>query len=527
MNAALKTAPRTFPARIADLGFTVELPVDWVAHELPAETPDFSDPTTFCPLAVVIAPHAALILSFAARPAYDDGTLPDWALYCLEHNRLRPRAVGRGVVAGAAAVVGEATQDSDLGPLVVRFAFFEDGGRLVNLTFTAPELLAEAVRNAWFTALQSFRLTTPRGSRFPLEQHPDLLPVAPAAEPASERSPVPAPPPAAEEPAGEAFAALNRFEVPQPAATPRVKCRFHDFALAADAASLDPENPLNRNLRDGGAGLVPPVVDENASARRATIAAGSILAQCDVPFGWHALDDGKRLLVFEPSGEVQIHMHLLPREGRDNERILDALEEQLRADYPAPEFVRVTDGPIRGLGVRGIADGDQPLEQLHLLFPFRDDTMVLRARVTAVPAAATEAGNLAGLILASCVFATPEAAATEKRAADGLPGWWTQALALEAQDKLEAAERVIRDGCQHMGFAASTAELYRRRMHRLKAAGDQTGARTAFRKASEFITFYASMATSGGEGAALSLERDQFRARLVAEFGSDPEARHP
>lgn len=104
------------------------------------------------------------------------------------------------------------------------------------------------------------------------------------------------------------------------------------------------------------------------------------------------------------------------------------------------------------------------------------------------------------------------------------PAWWQRALALEIAGQLVAAEAAIRDGCPHLGFAYSTAEMYRRRMLRLKNAGDGEGARQAFLQASRFIFFYASLATSGGEGAALSSERDDFRARLVREYGSDPEA---
>ena len=166
MNSNLKFSPRTFPARIAELGFTAQLPADWISHELPNEDMDFSNPTNLVPLAIVTAPHAAIVFAFAARPAYEDGTLNDWATYLLNHNQLQPRAVGSDVVAGVAAVVGEAVQPSDLGPMVVRFAFLEDGGRLINLTFTAPELLADSVRAAWFAMLQSFTLETPKGSRF-------------------------------------------------------------------------------------------------------------------------------------------------------------------------------------------------------------------------------------------------------------------------------------------------------------------------------------------------------------------------
>jgi len=166
MNPNLKLAARTFPARIAELGFTAQLPADWISHELPSEDADFSNPTNLVPLAIVTAPHAAIVFAFAARPAYDDGTLHDWATYLLNHNQLQPRAVGSDVVAGVAAVIGEAVQPSDLGPMVVRFAFLEDGGRLINLTFTAPELLADSVRDAWFAMLRSFTLETPKGSRF-------------------------------------------------------------------------------------------------------------------------------------------------------------------------------------------------------------------------------------------------------------------------------------------------------------------------------------------------------------------------
>ncbi len=80
MHSKLKLAPSTFPARIVELGFTAQLPADWISHELPQEDPD--------------------------------------------------------------------------------------GGRLINLTFTSPELLADTVRDAWFALLQSFTLETPAGSRF-------------------------------------------------------------------------------------------------------------------------------------------------------------------------------------------------------------------------------------------------------------------------------------------------------------------------------------------------------------------------
>lgn len=507
MNSSLVLQPRVFPDRIAELGFTADLPADWISHELPPEEPDFSDPTTFVPLAVVTAPHSAIVFAFAARPAHDDGTLHDWAWYHLNHEQLAPRAIGADVVAGVVAMTGEAVTDSELGPMVTRFTFFEDGGRLIHLSLTAPEVLADAVVHAWFGMLRSFRLETPRGSRFEIQEHAGHIP-APIPDPWTNvpREPAPLPEP--------------------PQHSPPRKRTFHDFALAGDTASLDPETPINAGLRDRGAGLVPEVCFSSDEQRRATVATGAILAQIDVPYGWHVIDDGRRALVLDPGGKVQISMNLIPREGRGNQAILDEIEAQMCADYPHPKFQRLRVGRIHALAARAIADGDQPLEQFHLLFPFRDQSMVLRARVTATPEEAADACNLAKLILESCAFdcfQQRDEPKLEKSRDDDGPAWWRNAVALETAGQLEEAEQAIRDGCQHIGSAASTAEMYRLRMARLKQAGDAEGALDAFMKASDSIFHYASMATSGGEGAALSLERDRFRAQLVAEYGSDPE----
>ncbi len=103
------------------------------------------------------------------------------------------------------------------------------------------------------------------------------------------------------------------------------------------------------------------------------------------------------------------------------------------------------------------------------------------------------------------------------------PEWWRRAQVLEGEDRLEEAERLINDAVPHIGSAASVAELYARRMARLRDAGDEAGALEAFRQADHWIGWYASMATSGGEGAALSLRRERFRRALVARFGRDPD----
>jgi hypothetical protein len=130
-------------------------------------------------------------------------------------------------------------------------------------------------------------------------------------------------------------------------------------------------HPINAHLRDRGVGLVPNVVGVDQAGRYSSVVAGSILAKVDVPFGWHAMDDGKRLLVFEPKGQVQIHVSLIQGTGRSPDGILDEIKTQARADHPDPQFIRAENGSIRALGIRNIADGDQPLEQYHLVRGWR------------------------------------------------------------------------------------------------------------------------------------------------------------
>lgn len=294
---------RAFDGLPAGLDFRVRLPLDWIAHALPSDPPDFSAPAALMPLAIVTAPHSAIVFTAAARPAYDDGDLHAWTLYLLGENNLTPRALGAHSLSATPALVGEAVQPSELDPMLVRFAFFEDGGRLVHFSLTAPVLVADALRNVWIEAVATFALANPRG--------------------ATPRAPEPTPAP-----------------TPEPQRAP----------------SLDPR--------------------------------------------------------------------------------------------PAPE---------------------------------------------------------------------PEPAPSP----DG-PAWWQRAKALELADHFDEAEATIRAAVPHLAFAAAIAELYRDRMRRLQASGDLVAARTAFEASANWIRFYASQATSGGEGAALSLERDEFLDSLRGEFPDAP-----
>jgi len=299
MSDVLNLQLREVPARIAELDFVVELPKDWVAHPLSEEPLDFDNPAFLVPLAVVTAPHAVIVWSAAARPGYEAGTLSDWARYLLGEHGLTPLTFSDAWLGVLPAILGEAEQPSDFGPMRVRYAFAEDGGRLINVTLSAQTQIASAVEPVWRATLASFRLGTPHGP---------TIAVWPAA----------------------------------------------------------------------------------------------------------STDD---------SAVVQYNEYVEP---------------------PEPDK-----GPMPG--------------------------------------------------------------------ADDGPPWWKAARALEAAGHLEEAELAIRSAVQHQGALIQIAELYRLRRIRLLDAGDAQGARLARDKAVDWAQAYAGSATSGGEGAALSVERDAFIASLGPE----------
>jgi hypothetical protein len=111
----------------------------------------------------------------------------------------------------------------------------------------------------------------------------------------------------------------------------------------------------------------------------------------------------------------------------------------------------------------------------------------------------------------------------EKKSASRNDSAWARAAqSTDGPDRLEAIEEEMRRSIDHIGVAASIAEMYAQRMRAFQRAGNEPRAIAAFKLAVDWMGTYASWATSGGEGAALSYERDQFRAALAIEFGYDP-----
>jgi hypothetical protein len=105
----------------------------------------------------------------------------------------------------------------------------------------------------------------------------------------------------------------------------------------------------------------------------------------------------------------------------------------------------------------------------------------------------------------------------------GPPQWWVEAEALARAGDMESAERKILTSIDHLGAYASVANLWEEEMLRRLDRGDRDGAIVAYRKSADAMWNYAAGATSGGEGAALSRERDQHLAHLKALLGFEPE----
>lgn len=488
------------PARIADLACRLAVPRDWNVMELPAEEVDFSEPSAFFPLAVASAPWAMVVLTVAARPAFEDGTLQDWALFLLSSQEIRPTALGPVAMGELQGLGGVGRQEQDGTWLEIRFAFFEDGGRLVQLGMMAPEAISAPLEEVWRTALGSFALDRPQGQNAPLGAGMGVMPEAELEEDEEEAVVV-----AIEEDVVE-----EEVE-PEPAAPRFRETEFGYYAKADDLGTLDPEHPTNARLREQAVGFVPNVLGVDLEGKTAQLGAGAIGAVIRVALGWFVIDDGKRTMVLDPEGKIQISMNVVATEGRDVHQVLDEIQAEAEESHPSPQFIRLQEGEIWGLAVRGILANEEPVEQVHLLTAWARESGILRARVTADPESMRYAANYADLILKSAEYGRAE----EEAPVEG-PEWWGRAVRLERADRLEEAEQLLKDSIPSLHFAIQTAEMYRLRWLRLRET-DWEGAKAARQKAADWAWQYASYATSGGEGAALSMERDEFIRSLGPE----------
>ena len=149
---------------------------------------------------------------------------------------------------------------------------------------------------------------------------------------------------------------------------------FSDFALPAGLDALSQDDTINANLREGGIGLVPRILAVDEEAKSATLGCGAIVALLDIPLGWHAIDDGRRTLVFDHASNVQINFRLV-NEGVDSARLIEMMLAALAptagddAKWLTMELAGMKTLAIRGLPVEG--DGPTPdlVDQVFIYKP--------------------------------------------------------------------------------------------------------------------------------------------------------------
>lgn len=370
------------PARIADLAFTFDQPKDFMVVPLPEEKVDFATPEYCVPLYVCMAGYGAVVFAAAARPAFEDGSLLDWAQFLMQKQGIALQSFLPVTIGGLPAMQYEATQSSEAGEMRVRAIALEDGGRLVLVSTMAPQQIWPSVEAMFDHMIASFRLDRPKGTRTPLipggpVPRSDLPPSQPA--PPAEAAPAPA-------------AAAPEAAAPQPAEPPA-----SESGTPVNEA-LDPDHPVNANLRDRGVGLVPRVLAQDDAGRTAVVGVGAIECTFRVPFGWHVIDDGKRTLVFDAAGAIQVNLSLRPWQA-DADALLDALLAQNLAEQPKLQHMKLDLGPDRCLALRNYVANGEPLEQAFLVRPSHRPGMMLVTRVTATPSEMVRAMNLAEVVM--------------------------------------------------------------------------------------------------------------------------------
>ncbi|MGE0144114.1 MAG: hypothetical protein AB7I19_08670 [Planctomycetota bacterium] len=511
------------PARLADLGLTFARPAEWVLVDLPAEATDFDAPAAFAVLAVAMAPFAAIVFSVGARPAYSDGTVSDWLEWLARDQGYDPGPVEAESFFQHPAVGCWAMQQSDGGLLRMRLVLFEDGGRLVQVSVMAPQALWSSVHDTLRTMLATFSLTASRGGTAALAPSGIDLP-ATSFEATGVEVARTVPKPAAEPACSTATEVVEEFdhaatepeiESSEPAAAgddlPIVSVdtgapeSYARVARAADAGTLHADHALNQRLLQAGAGFSAPIVtDHGAACAAATVTAAALRAVLTVPYGWHVLDDTRRTLVHDGDGGVQIALSRRERAGRSEHEFLLEFWRQVRVDAPAVEAQRVRFSTTEALLMRNLPVHDELLAQSVLLRRAPEDQFLV-VRVTSAVHEHERALNTAELLLIHAEFLDEPI--------EG-PDWWGEAVLLARLGRLEDAELRIRSAVDHLGAYSQIAHLHELRGDRLRVRGDLDGARAAYERSAEWMDAMAAGATSGGEGAALSRERDAHRERL-------------
>ena len=322
-----------------DFSMTFEKPTHWMVADLPPEATadtDFSDLMKFTPVCLIVDPKnqetRPPMFMVAARPAYPDGSVTQWLEAICENQKLKHGPISQAKFGDSAAVYCHAQMSTDDNARML-VVLLEDGGRLINLAFITPTDQFEANEETLNTFLNSFRLVDPKGATAPLED------------------------------TGTAKAS-------------------NDLALADDTSTLSQENPINANLMNNGVGFVPNVVKTDDATKTATLACGALQGFIDLPYGWHVIDDGKRVLIFDPQNLTQINCAMVPRDGADDRAILEKTLESLQQESPGFESkIDEIEGNLV-LMVRDVVIEGEKTQQAYMLAAAADPDYAVKIRIS-------------------------------------------------------------------------------------------------------------------------------------------------
>lgn len=146
-----------------------------------------------------------------------------------------------------------------------------------------------------------------------------------------------------------------------------------DFARPEGAASLADDNTINANLRDNGIGLVPRVLGIDEAAGAATVGCGAIMAMMQIPLGWHIIDDGRRVLVFDADSQVQINFRLVDAGVEDAALLIEQVLAALAPQAGEAKWITMELAGMKTLAVRGlpIDAGDQGQVLVDQVFMYK------------------------------------------------------------------------------------------------------------------------------------------------------------
>ena len=369
-----------------------QAPADFVAAQLPEEDVDLENLRRFLPLGVMIANYGPVVFTVSARPAYSDGNVAQWLEYLAQEEGFDAGAIEAVQIGVLRGVCCDALQQGEGLTMRMRLVLIENGGRLFNLTAMAPVQLWSAAADGRARMIHSFEIVEDGGQSVALgieAQGARGGDKGPGANSAMSTTAATA------EPASTPHAAAEN-SAPSPQETLLLEPQeWAELVLAADDSATNLEHPINQNLRDRGVGLMPNLLSCDDDRKAVTVGAGAVEASFEIPYGWHVIDDGRRTLVFDGGGRMQINLDLRPTDATPEAFAASLLEDYIEKQPELETVHALTDG-IAIAAARGLQIDGEMLDQAFMVRDVGRRGMLLVVRATGNSDDIRLAMNLAG-----------------------------------------------------------------------------------------------------------------------------------